>query len=481
MKKGMSPIVSVVLLIAIAVVAAIGIYFWMSGMATKQPTPETPIPIVANPISGRSVLITNLGNKPIITETLKTSDPSMVCDFGKSVTIKPGEQARCELKGFSKNKEIVIYGNGTGSTPVTITSQISQIDVKRFNLNGGTSNEVDLDGTGYFYIAGSYIPDTTRISTVVKTDTAGSLIWHADLSDGRFYDLIYHNDSAIYVTGYYGTSLTDPSANMSLARIDASGNVLWSKSFDVEGPDIGIDIASDDDGNAYPIGTANRTTWQNGETGKFVVIKVRPDGTEAWRVVWVNSSKPGSKTGGRAITYYNGYIYAAGDEYYNGKVNTLVMKINPDDGSILWAKVYNLTLNTQANGIVGKDGYLFISGREADNPNFVNSRAFVMKLDTDGNYISSNRWLSGSAVTAFGGLVSCGTYLCSSGLVRYSSGEEDSIVVEWDDNLNVVDSASLEYSNSSWSANGRYYNGYFYQAGTMSDGEGDILWITWKV
>ncbi len=47
MRKGISPIVAVVLLIAIAVIAAVGLYFWVGGLATKQPTPNTPGTITA--------------------------------------------------------------------------------------------------------------------------------------------------------------------------------------------------------------------------------------------------------------------------------------------------------------------------------------------------------------------------------------------------------------------------------------------------
>ena len=45
--KGISPIVAVVLLIAISVISAIGVYFWVGGLATRQPTPSAPRTISA--------------------------------------------------------------------------------------------------------------------------------------------------------------------------------------------------------------------------------------------------------------------------------------------------------------------------------------------------------------------------------------------------------------------------------------------------
>ncbi len=71
MRKGISPIVAVVLLIAIAVIAAVGLYFWVGGLATKQPTPDAPIVL-----SGQRALCqpgTGLANLTVIVQNLDAS------------------------------------------------------------------------------------------------------------------------------------------------------------------------------------------------------------------------------------------------------------------------------------------------------------------------------------------------------------------------------------------------------------------------
>ena len=65
MKKGISPIVAVVLLIAIAVIAAVGLYFWVGGLATKQPTPSTPGTISAI-CQGSVLTVSNTGANTIL-------------------------------------------------------------------------------------------------------------------------------------------------------------------------------------------------------------------------------------------------------------------------------------------------------------------------------------------------------------------------------------------------------------------------------
>jgi flagellin-like protein len=157
MNKGISPIVAVVLLIAIAVISAVGLYFWVGGLATKQPTPNTPIVITAikakaplfpgwNETQVTGLLVQNLGTEPLhldyITDNnvkyyyIHSSENRLVCYFGDSTrttgVINPGEQALCSVihtYGHGGNKalstttftgKVAFYGNGTSSVPINL-------------------------------------------------------------------------------------------------------------------------------------------------------------------------------------------------------------------------------------------------------------------------------------------------------------------------------------------------------------------------
>lgn len=95
MKRGISPIISVVLLISIAVVSAVGLYFWAGGLATQQPTPATPVVITATAVDADTgqIMIVNLGNEPFTDTFYLAGDESKSC----TVTIEAGQQAMCEL------------------------------------------------------------------------------------------------------------------------------------------------------------------------------------------------------------------------------------------------------------------------------------------------------------------------------------------------------------------------------------------------
>jgi len=102
MQKGISPIVAVVLLIAIAVIAAVGLYFWVGGLATKQPTPATPNVITAQKIScvpethsnaTMTVMMQNLGTTSLTANFTLYGDGSSNNATTTAVTINAGSQA----------------------------------------------------------------------------------------------------------------------------------------------------------------------------------------------------------------------------------------------------------------------------------------------------------------------------------------------------------------------------------------------------
>ncbi|MFC2175215.1 archaellin/type IV pilin N-terminal domain-containing protein [archaeon] len=117
--KGISPIVAVVLLIAIAVIAAVAISFWSGGLVTSQSTPDKPNVITAsilNPTSGW-IGIANLGPGPVTLNYLNTTDGT-TCNFNGTVTIAEGQQDICVMPpkiGIS-----TLYSPTTGSTIVQI-------------------------------------------------------------------------------------------------------------------------------------------------------------------------------------------------------------------------------------------------------------------------------------------------------------------------------------------------------------------------
>ncbi len=141
MKKGISPIVAVVLLIAIAVIAAVGLYFWVGGLATRQPTPSTPKTITAYAVSCGSSASENTTIMIANTSPAGTSNNIKITDLQDSLgnkfnstgsannewicsedSIASGHQVACSInstKFGAGDGTISIYGSDVASATVS--------------------------------------------------------------------------------------------------------------------------------------------------------------------------------------------------------------------------------------------------------------------------------------------------------------------------------------------------------------------------
>ena len=121
MRKGISPIVAVVLLIAIAVIAAVGLYFWVGGLATKQPTPTTPGTITA--ICGGAtsadngiLTITNIGANTLEDDAFTVTGTTAGANCGGLCTdLASGATCTCITSGMDAGESGTVYGAKTGA------------------------------------------------------------------------------------------------------------------------------------------------------------------------------------------------------------------------------------------------------------------------------------------------------------------------------------------------------------------------------
>ncbi len=143
-KKGISHVIVIVLLIVVAiavliplaVIAAVGLNFWIGGPTagpsadlTGQPTTKhKPRTITAKTVKcdangNTKLLISNTADPsttPINANNLQTSMSEVELDCGKDAIIKPGDTAKCTAKNFYKdNGTMSIFGSNTAATEVS--------------------------------------------------------------------------------------------------------------------------------------------------------------------------------------------------------------------------------------------------------------------------------------------------------------------------------------------------------------------------
>jgi hypothetical protein len=151
-----------------------------------------------------------------------------------------------------------------------------------------------------------------------------------------------------------GFSAPDHDARDILAmRVDAMGNVEWSRTWDFGGLDEGFGIAVASDGNVVISGVASL----GNPTSKIVLLKVDPQGNEIWKKT---IGDPGSAAWYLTAMPDGGYILG-------GRIGPSALMLKTDaEGQVLWQ--HTLGAEEFADSFVGpvellpEGGYLFVGG-----------------------------------------------------------------------------------------------------------------------
>ncbi len=422
MEKGISPIVAVVLLIAITVIAAIGIHFWMAGLATKQPTPETPVSIVANPIGHGKVLIANLGQKPVNTSTLKTSEPGVNITCEKKV-IGPGEQVLCEINESTSNAgTIAIYGKGTGSTIVHIPKEEEQNNPpgasnsppKISNVWDNTDGKVTKGSLVTFY-ANVSDPDNNLDKVILYTNITGT--WASYEMNLQSDDTYYFQKTAdvegtieYYVVANDTKGQNATSQTKSFLVYTPGATVQWYETYDWAGNDEILSLFTDSSG-------IYMTGYEKPSSANIKTAKADLSGNLIWNKTLGDSNSYGDY--GNDITVYKGVVYITGQYWINSDHwhDNVIVRYDADTGNYLgytasgWTnRRYDRGLGILALGdSVYSVGYGDASGGKDAN---------LLKASLDGTK-QFFKWTYSSSDRDEGHMIcSDGTYLYTTGLAN---------------------------------------------------------------
>ncbi len=488
MKKGMSPIVAVVLLIAISVIAAISIYFWSAGLVTKQPTSEKPVPIVANPVGGGKVLIANLGQEVVNASSLKTSDPNVEISCS-SATIQPGEQVLCTITGTPSSGTIAIYGSGTGSTTLTITNEtVDNPPSINWVVDNTTDSRVLL---GYTIEIKANVTDDIGVDTVLEKDnstgswtsntmsSAGQDIYVKDITPtiaGLLQYYVWANDTSgqsvqsatksiqviqnwfySYGEGYVHKilKLSDGYLVVGTANYNGmaiylynNGTVKWAKEYDTGGNDYIITVV--------PAGTG---FLLGGFTGNndMLLITINTDGS---------LKTDGNETidfGGTdrilSLTVADdGSIIFAGIANGTAVIGKLTTVRTVPAWSVSWAIAYNETSSVFVYVYPTSDGNLLAVGSSSDN-------MLVAKISTTGEVLwtkeyyhtnvpeNHNYGLRPTSATEYGGNYYIGGYIEDNDLLLAFSEPTDPYVIKMDTTGTPLGSISFQSTSATGGVN----------------------------
>jgi hypothetical protein len=206
---------------------------------------------------------------------------------------------------------------------------------------------------------------------IVKTNSMGDIMWTKQYG-GNMPEypngMLALDDGGFFILGYtrsYGAGHNDSW----LVKINASGDMEWSKTFGGPGDDEAKEIIKASDGNYVFVG---RTNYSGGNNYDGLLTKIDASGNEMW------------------TKYYGGSNYE----------NTRCVKQCSDGGFILIGQ-------TMSSGAGGSDIYLV---RTNSNGDVVWTKTYGGPLEDDGNWILAN---------------SDGTFTLTAETTSYGSGDFD--------------------------------------------------------
>ena len=314
----------------------------------------------------------------------------------------------------------------------------SQTTVEWYSANGGSENETvygtfkTSDG-GYIALGGTYSGDYDIDTTnrgysdafIIKYDSLGNNEWlhtYGGESNEIFTGVCEANDGGYIILGQT-SSVTGDLENLNyhgdndlwVLKIDSLGNIVWNYLYGGSLDEFSKEIIPANDGGFIIL--AN-TKSDNGDvsnlTGGYVdawIMKINNDGGILWEKTyggtnWDILSKIKSTS--------NGYVVAGETRSntisgFNGDYDVYLLKID-NNGNTIWEKAFGGSNTDQAFSLDITSNYSYIiGGRTNSNDSIMSSTvygngdAFVMKIDSSGNFIWETT-LGGSEEDVFWGI-----------------------------------------------------------------------------
>lgn len=197
------------------------------------------------------------------------------------------------------------------------------------------------------------VNDTIK-SAIIKTDNNGNIIWSKRYQNGKtlnFHDALVMADKSSFIVGVNDSLGLD--SNVFVTKIDSMGQVLFSKTYAGSGKDYGNSIIKSSDGNLVIVGYSN-TTDVNGD---ILVMKIDTTGNLLWSKLYNITFNTYKKQFGYGLTEnHNGKlvicgttknsVFMPGDEAWSPVILWL-----EQNGNLIKSNMY--FLNSGANAAMG--------------------------------------------------------------------------------------------------------------------------------
>jgi len=346
---------------------------------------------------------------------------------------------------------------------------------------------------------------------ILKFDANDQLQWQKTYGgslDDRGNDIIETSDGGYVILGYSFSNNDDVSNNAGLqdywiVKLNASGNILWEKSFGYQGADSGISLIETNDQGFLITGILDVTaSGGEGNTqrtanrhagGDYWALKLDISGNLEWSRYFGGNFT--DTPYGVVQTEDNGFIIAGSsdseDTDISGNIGTYdfwVIKIS-SSGDLVWEKSFGGSQIDEARAIIKSgDGNYIIAGDTRSNDNDVSQNKgaadlWLIKISPTGNLIWE-KTIGGSNFDVAraiensqnNGFIISGSSRSSDIDVSENKGQNDAWILKTDNNGNLLWETTVGGSNIDFSYDvAELANGSVIAVGDTASNDGDII------
>ena len=251
--------------------------------------------------------------------------------------------------------------------------------------DGGKSIQQTSDG-GYIVAALAHIGAGSYDITLLKIDAIGNVQWTKVFGGGGS-DMGLHVQQTLdggYIVSGFFTGLGFGAEDAALIKTDANGNLLWMKIYGGAGADWGDFVEQTSDGGYLLVGY---TTSFGAGGYDIYVLKLDASGNIIWSKTYGGSGGDGSSQWGISgkVTADGGFMFCANTDSYGAGGNDVLLIKTDSLGSLQWSKTYGGTGDDQPRfAEQTPDGGFIIIGLTTSF-GAGNLDAYLIKTDNNGN------------------------------------------------------------------------------------------------
>jgi hypothetical protein len=268
---------------------------------------------------------------------------------------------------------------------------------------------------------------------LIKTDASGNIIWaktYGGTDDDRAYSVQQTSDGGYIVAG--GTESFGAGGDILLIKTDASGNIIWAKTYGGTDVDGASSVQQTSDGG-YIVGGG---TYSFGAgSADIFLIKTDVNGNIIWAKTYGGTDYDWATSVRQ--TYDGGYIVAGVTGSF-GSWDIFLIKTDAN-GNLSWAKTYGGTYGEGASSVQQtSDGGYIVAGITWSF-GAGDYDIFLIKTDANGNIIwaktyggTSDDWAYFVQQTSDGG------YIVAGWTLSFGAGNSDIFLIKMDANGSIT-------------------------------------------